>query len=202
MPRRKPAGTRPHGLAGGPPGTNFLSMPWRPLIIVIATLALAACAGMPTPYQPKENGTGYTQQQLDNHTWRVTFTGNDYTTRETVENYLLYRCAEVMLFGGYDKFIVLEKDVEPEVQYYTYAAPPSYIGPGIPPSRYSYYHYRYPYPEWPPYRVGSRVRYKATALIQPWTGGKPPEGALVLDAHALVRQLGPSIVLPKAPPPA
>lgn len=175
----------------------------RLLLLVIGALGLAACAGMPTPYQPKIDGAGYTEQQLDDRTWRVIFAGNDRTPRETVENYLLYRCAEVMLFGGYDRFIVLEKVVEPDVQYYTYGYAPRYIGPGIPPSRYSYHRYRYhyAYPYGAPYRIGSTVRYKASAVIQPWEGDAPPEGSLVIDAKALVRQLGPTIVLPKAAAP-
>jgi len=179
-------------------------MPQRLLFLLIATLTLAACAGAPTPYQPRRDGSGYSEQQLDDRTWRVTFAGNDWTPRETVENYLLYRCAEVMLFGGYGRFIVLEKVVEPDVQYYTYGYAPPDIGPGIPPSRYSHYRYRhyYAYPYGPPYRVGSTVRYKASAMIQPWEGDGTPEGALVIDARALVRQLGPTIVLPKALPPA
>jgi hypothetical protein len=61
------------------------------------------------PYQPKADRTGYSQQQLDAQTWRVQFSGNINTPRETVENYLLYRSAEIMLFGGYDKFVMLEK---------------------------------------------------------------------------------------------
>jgi hypothetical protein len=176
----------------------------RVSILLALAFALAACAGRPTPYQPKVDGTGYTEQQLDGRTWRVTFAGNDRTPRETVENYLLYRCAEVMLFGGYDHFIVLEKVVEPDVHYYTYGYTPGYIGPGIPPSRYSYYRYRhrYAYPYRPPYRVGSTVRYRASALIRPWEDGPPPEGALVFDAKALVRQLGPGIVLPDPQSPA
>lgn len=172
---------------------------------LIAALALAGCAGMPTPYQPAVDGAGYAEQQLDGRTWRVTFAGNDETPRETVENYLLYRCAEVMLFGGYERFIVLEKVVEPDVRYYAHGYGPSHIGPGIPHGRFSYYHYRYhdPYAYGftygAPYRVSSTVRYKASALIQPREGGNPPEGALVLDARALVRQLGPTIVLPNPP---
>ncbi len=58
-------------------------------------LGLAGCAVAPTPYQPDSEGAG-----------------NARTPRRTVENYLLYRSAEIMLFGGYDKFVFLDKDVE------------------------------------------------------------------------------------------
>ena len=38
-----------------------------------------------TDTQPKTDGTGYSQQQLDSRTWRVQFAGNKNTSRETVE---------------------------------------------------------------------------------------------------------------------
>ena len=57
-------------------------------------LALAACA-QPAAYQPAErdNGPGYTDQHLADNRYRVTFTGNGATKRETVENFLLLRAA-------------------------------------------------------------------------------------------------------------
>ncbi len=89
----------------------------RALSTLTLVLVLIGCAGNPTPYQPKADRTGYSQQQLDAQTWRVQFAGNINTPRETVENYLLYRSAEIMLFGGYDRFVMLEKDIERIVNY-------------------------------------------------------------------------------------
>ena len=89
----------------------------RALSALALVLVLIGCAGKPTPYQPKTDRTGYSQQKLDAQTWRVQFIGNINTPRETVENYLLYRSAEIMLFGGYEKFVMLEKDIERNVEY-------------------------------------------------------------------------------------
>lgn len=75
----------------------------------ILTLGLALLAGCmePTPYAPRTEGqrTGYTDRALTQTRYRVTFTGNSATPRETVETYLLLRAAEVARAAGYDYFI-------------------------------------------------------------------------------------------------
>ncbi len=79
-----------------------------------ATILLAACATT-TPYQAasKPGGfDGYSQTMLDNKTARVTFGGNSLTDRETVENYLLYRAAEMAVEKGYENFTLANRDTE------------------------------------------------------------------------------------------
>ena len=73
---------------------------WRSLALPItAALALAACATA-TPYQPlRGSGGGFTEQRLQPDRYRVAFVGNDYTSRQRVENYLLYRAAELTVAG-------------------------------------------------------------------------------------------------------
>ncbi len=62
------------------------------LLGTLGFLVLTACTA-PAPYAPREPGgnTGYTDQRLDENRYRVTFTGNSVTPRETVEDYLLLR---------------------------------------------------------------------------------------------------------------
>jgi hypothetical protein len=88
------------------------------LLVLAVTLGLAAC-GTATPYQPLTDGYGYAEQPLEADRYRVVFTGNSLTPRETVENYLLYRAAEVTLARGYDYFVVVEKDTERETTYFS-----------------------------------------------------------------------------------
>lgn len=71
-------------------------------------LGLAACATA-TPYQPEARGRGYSEQKLEDNRYRVRFTGNSATPRDTVENYLLYRAAELTLFNGYDYFVIANR---------------------------------------------------------------------------------------------
>jgi hypothetical protein len=164
----------------------------RVLFALILGLALTGCAAGPTPYRPKIDGTGYSQQQLDSHTWRVQFAGNQDTPRETVEDYLLYRSAEVILFGGFDKFVLLDKEVERNLEYRGYG-----YRPDLDYGRYRrgpwYYGQRY----YGPADYRPLVSYSAIATIRVYTGGRPPNDGPVYDAREIIQQLGPTIVLPQ-----
>lgn len=78
----------------------------RTAVFALAASLLAGCM-QPTPYAPRTQGerTGYTDRALTQTRYRVTFTGNSATPRETVETYLLLRAAEVARAAGYDSFI-------------------------------------------------------------------------------------------------
>lgn len=81
--------------------------------LLTRTAALALGLGLlagcmePSAYAPRTEGarTGYTDRALTQTRYRVTFTGNSATPRETVETYLLLRAAEVARAAGYDSFI-------------------------------------------------------------------------------------------------
>lgn len=73
------------------------------LAAVMLALALAGCA---TAYQPEGATGGYTDKKLADDTYRVSFNGNGYTSRQAVEKYFLYRCAELTLKHGYAYFQV------------------------------------------------------------------------------------------------
>ena len=83
---------------------------------VAALLALLAACTTPTPYQPLTTGTtspgGYTDQRLDDTHFRVTFSGNTATSREQVEDYLLYRAAELTTGKGFDWFEMVDRHTE------------------------------------------------------------------------------------------
>lgn len=163
----------------------------------VLTLSLGACAAQPTPYQPRADSRGYTEQQLDSRTWRVEFAGNTATPRETVENYLLYRAAEIMLFGGYDKFVILEKEIERNVDYQGYGAAPPRFGFGVFHHGGVGYGYQGSYG---PDGYYSRVSYTGFATIRTFDGGRGvPSDAVVYNAQEVVQQLGPTI---RPPPPA
>ncbi len=87
----------------------------RAASIACLATALAACAASPTPYQAVGDDGGYTDQQLESDRYRVKFEGNDATPRETVEDFALYRAAELTLQTGNDYFKVVSKEVEPVI---------------------------------------------------------------------------------------
>lgn len=83
---------------------------------ILLFLFLCSCA---TTYQSKGLSGGYSEAQIDVNTYRVTFAGNGYSTRDQVENMLLYRSAELTKEKGYDWFLVTERegDVKTSEQY-------------------------------------------------------------------------------------
>ena len=72
-----------------------------------ALLALAGCVA--TPYQESGFLGGSGVQQLREDIWRIKYSGNGFTTRESVQTYWLYRSATLTLEKGYDGFEVLSQ---------------------------------------------------------------------------------------------
>lgn len=171
------------------------------LAALMLTLAatLAACA-TPTPYEAAtDHGNGFADQRLDTNHYRVTFAGNYLTPRETVDDYLLYRAAELTKQTGNDYFIVLEKNTERNVSYFE-SPPPR---PHLYPSPYWYpYGWGYAYgpfydPFWDyPQTIEPLVSYKAYATIAVYKGKKPKDDPNAFEADDVLARLGPAIVRP------
>ncbi len=53
---------------------------------------------------------GFSEVQLDPQTFRVTFKGNEYTSRERVTDFVLLRSAELALAHGFAYFIITESE--------------------------------------------------------------------------------------------
>ncbi|MEM0984881.1 MAG: hypothetical protein AAGJ32_01420 [Pseudomonadota bacterium] len=93
-------------------------MKLRPLSALLASAAVLAACATSTPYQPANNaGLGYTDQQIENDRWQLTFSGNTSTERATVEQYLLFRAAEITDQNGYDVFRIVRRDVDSESRF-------------------------------------------------------------------------------------
>ncbi len=80
----------------------------------VLAMGLSGCA-TPTPYQASTGPVadayhpGYSDTKLEDNRYRITFAGNDSTSREMVENYLLYHAADLTLQSGYDWFEVIKR---------------------------------------------------------------------------------------------
>jgi hypothetical protein len=185
---------------------------------VIAAAAVAAgltgCA-TPTPYQPNVPGQstsgGYSEMRIESNRWRVNFTGNSLTSRETVEGYLLYRAAELTLQQGYDWFNVAERQVNRDRRTYVEPDPfyRPWYGPGFSYWRPSwrYFGAGYGWRSWDPFwgdpfwadRVDVRTvdKYEADAEIIMRRGAKPTDDPRAFDARAVSDNLRPRIQTPK-----
>ncbi len=176
---------------------------------VVAALGagLVACETA-TPYQAapagNNSGFGYSDYKVDANTWRVSFSGNSLTSRETVEKYLLYRAAELTLEQGAQWFETTSKHTERNTSYYGDSPFYSSYGWGWAPS----WGYGGPWGwrTWDPafggpfwadtVNIQQVNRYQATAEIVMGMD-PPPSGQRVFNAKEVAQNLGPSIVRPK-----
>lgn len=78
---------------------------------VAVTLAACATTGR---YQARDGHAGYAETQLGADHWRVEFIGDDFTSRDTVNNYLLYRAAELTRENGHEWFVMSAPAVSEE----------------------------------------------------------------------------------------
>jgi hypothetical protein len=160
---------------------------FRATVLAIASvLGLAGCA-TPIPYQPMSGGYGYSEQALETDRYRVTFSGNSATPRETVENYLLYRAAEVTVAHGYDHFVVVDKNTEQGT-----AGGPGGFGVGVGSgsrNRYSGFGLGTSATIWP----GGGDSYVAYANIVLRRGARPADDPKAYDARAVLKRLEPTI---------
>jgi hypothetical protein len=76
----------------------------RRLIMAAVAVSLASCS---TPYADQGLLGGFDIKELRPDVSRVKFQGNGYTSRESIQVYWLYRCAELALEKGYAGFEIL-----------------------------------------------------------------------------------------------
>ena len=88
------------------------------VIIIFSLILLQACA---TSYQRKGFFGGYSETQLDENVFKVSFNGNGYTRRESAADFTLLRSAELTLENGYQYFVII--DANSYVSNSTYTTP-------------------------------------------------------------------------------
>lgn len=84
-----------------------------------ALLLLCACATGPA-YRPQASdaGIGYSDEQISPTRYRVSFSGDNETTRTQVEDYLLRRAAELTMRAGYNYFLLDNRSTEADTNLY------------------------------------------------------------------------------------
>ncbi|MBI1359706.1 MAG: hypothetical protein GC155_05410 [Alphaproteobacteria bacterium] len=165
-------------------------------ITVAAALGVAGCGTYgPTPYQPGGKGAqGYSETKIETNRYRISFKGNSLTDKDTVENYMLYRAAELTLQNGYDVFTVAQRDTDKKSRTREYGG----FDSGF--IRYSYFYPGYGWfydydPFWTAPRYEQVTQYQAYAEI---VMGKGPKGSdpNSFDARDVEKNLGPLITRP------
>jgi hypothetical protein len=178
-----------------------------------AGLVLAGCATSGTPYQPASAGRsagGYSEVRIAPDRYRVTFAGNTFTSRDTVEGYLLYRAAELTVDQGNDWFRIVDREMEREVRSEVTPDPfyRPWYGPGYVYWRPDWRYYRrspgwsawYPYagdPFWATHVDVRQVeRFEVTAEIVMGRGAAPSDDGRAFEAREIMARLGPTIRRP------
>jgi hypothetical protein len=170
------------------------------LMAAAAATLLAACATGPTPYQPltKDQG-GYTETKVESNRVRVAFAGNTLTSRETVENYLLYRSAETTLANGFDHFIISTRATDSKTRTYgTTRGDPFW---DYHPWRYRYYdpYWDRPFGRYSSYDETTVTKYEASGEIVMYKGPKPADNPAAFDARDVVKNLEGKVRRPEPP---
>jgi hypothetical protein len=156
----------------------------RGAVLGLAMLGLIGGCGEPTPYRPAADGYGYSEQQIEENRYRVTFAGNELTAPHAVQNYLLYRAAEITLDRGYDYFTVVDRNLDRSTRYWS--SGDTYWGSrfGTRSGAFLGFGTSTAHP------IDSYTAYADIVLFK----GEKPEGDVdAYDARAVLRRLAPTI---------
>lgn len=86
------------------------------LAVALLQTLLLGCA---TAYQQKSYSGGYSETQLGENIFQVSFRGNGYTSRERASDFSLLRSAEVALEHGFRYFVIVESEKGAKLGTYT-----------------------------------------------------------------------------------
>lgn len=182
-----------------------------------AVLLTSACATEST-YRPAVGRgferSGYSDRQIEENRFQVSFSGNSYTSRDTVERYLLFRAAELTVQRGFDYFVLADRDVDRRSRTYTTPGIGGYGGGyggfgfgGYWGPSWRYRGAGFGWRSWgggfgDPFfdrdiDVRTIDKYEANAEIIVGRGPKPRDNVRAFDAHEVIRNLEPTIVTPR-----
>ncbi len=85
-----------------------MKQPWKMIVLLFFIVGCIRA----TPYQKMSQGSsccGYKDQHLKGNIYKVTFTGNVMTARETVTKYAYQRAGEVCKENGYRNYKILSE---------------------------------------------------------------------------------------------
>lgn len=84
-----------------------------------AVALMALLAGCATSYQPVGFSGGYSETQLGEDIFQVTFKGNGYTSRDRAADLSFLRAAELTLEHGFRYFVIVDADKSSTFSTYT-----------------------------------------------------------------------------------
>lgn len=158
----------------------------RTALVLSLSIGLVACASGPVYRPAPEPGSyGYRDTMLTSDQYRVSFAGGYGTARETVENFALFRAADLALSHGQTYFRVNSRETSPIVNQSNYG-PTASVG------------YGWGWPYWGTsvgYTGGrgyTETRYETVLQIQ-LGADLPKDGPNVYNAQQLKQNLAPAV---------
>ncbi len=85
-------------------------------LVLILAIMIGGCA---TTYQRVGLTGGYSETQLGENVFQVSFRGNGYTSYQRTSDFSLLRSAEVALENGYNYFIIVDSEKYSKTGTYT-----------------------------------------------------------------------------------
>lgn len=89
---------------------------YRTILFISMGILLAACA---TPYQKQSFTGGFSETQLAENAFQVTFKGNGYTSQERAADFTLLRSADLAIENGFQYFIIVDSEQYSKTGAYT-----------------------------------------------------------------------------------
>lgn len=185
----------------------------KPIIIGASLLLFTACAST-TPYQQASSVgafDGYSQTLIEDDRARVSFGGNSLTELETVENYMIYRTAELAKERGFDHFTLIDSDLEVDTRLRSTGSSFNRFGTGFNSgfgsrrfgfnrfgsSRFGRRGFGFGFNRFNDFDVREIKKYRAIAEVK-FGKGITPDDERSFDADQVIENLGPTIVYPDA----
>lgn len=150
-------------------------------LIIATSILLSSCTDI---YGPETTWhRGYTNTQIDSNTFTVSYDGLPDTSSQTVQNYMLYRCAELTFQNGFDYFIIIDKHISARHDQncnQTFDTHKDKKGNWVPPESGSM-------------DCEDTISYTANATIKTYKGKKPANNPFAYNANELMMYLNSQI---------
>ena len=106
--------------------------------LIVPIIVLVALTGCATSYQKQGFTGGFSETQLGENIFQITFKGNAYTSRERASDFTLLRSAELALENGYKYFVIVDSEKYTKKGAYTTPATSHTTGSAYGTGNYAY----------------------------------------------------------------
>ena len=168
-------------------------LPIKGLGIGAAGLVLSACVTTSITGETPALESSFLETELAANRYRIAYFGNSAEDRESVEDHLLYRAAELTLDKGYDYFSLSKEDVEHRPLYDAVTCPveTGHISHDFESQYRGFPYYAYGF-DWAGPCDADVTPYSALTFVTMYKPETPQYGGNSFIARKVLKDLGPS----------